>query len=178
MSDPARRGGTRWWATKVRQFEAHVRARVEPAERHALAAWAPPWVLALFDAMHPADRRHGLDVVRSLREDGVDPHTDADRELLVAGLLHDAGKGRTGVWPRVAFSLGEAYGPGVRRLVRSLPLRSWRASLDRLDRHAETSAAMVAAAGGSARIVELIRHQDAPVDPVDGERLRLADEAN
>ena len=148
---------------------------MEPAERYALAAWAPPWALALFDAMHPADRRHGLDVVRSLREDGVAPHTDAERELLVAGLLHDAGKGPTGVWPRVAFSLGEAYGHGMRRLVRSLPLRSWRASLDR---HAETSAALVAAAGGSARIVELIRHQDAPVDPVDGERLRLADEAN
>lgn len=173
-----RRGGLGWWAGKVRQFGAHLRASVDPAERRALAAWAPPWALAMFDGMHPADQRHGLDVVASLREDGVAGETDADRELLVAGLLHDAGKGQTGVWPRVAYSLGDAYGPRVQRLIRRVPLASWRRSLERLDGHAETSAAMVASAGGSARTVGLIRHQDAPVDPVDGERLRLADEAN
>jgi len=128
--------------------------------------------------MHPADRRHGLDVVRSLRADGVATDTEAERDLLVAGLLHDAGKGQTGVGPRVAFSLGGAYGPRLRRLLRRVPVASWRASLERLERHAETSAAMVATAGGSPRTVELIRHQEAPQDPVDGERLRLADEAN
>ena len=52
--------------------------------------------------MHVADQRHGLDVVASLRAAG---RTDPD--LLLAGLLHDAGKGQTGVWPRVAWSLGE-----------------------------------------------------------------------
>lgn len=178
MSDPARGGGLRWWSAKVRQFDAHVRARVDPAERRALAAWAPPWALAIFDAMHSADRRHGLDVVRRLRADGVATDTESGRELLVAGLLHDAGKGRTGVWPRVAFSLGSAYGPGLRGLLGRVPLGSWRASLDRLERHAQISAAMVEAAGGSVRTVELIRHQEAPLDPVDGERLRLADEAS
>lgn len=178
MSESGRRGDLGWWAAKVRQFGGHLRARVDPAERRALAAWVPPRALALFDAMHPADRRHGLDVVASLREAGVAGETDAERELLVAGLLHDAGKGQTGVWPRVAYSLGDAYGPRIHRLVRRIPLASWRRSLERLDGHAETSAAMVHAAGGSARTVELVRHQDAPVDPVDGERLRLADEAN
>ena len=41
--------------------------------------------------MHVADRRHGLDVVASLRADGV-----TDPDVLLAGLLHDAGKGDTG----------------------------------------------------------------------------------
>ena len=41
---------------------------------------------------------------------GADGVTEPD--VLVAGLLHDAGKGDTGVWPRVAYSLASA----VRRL--------------------------------------------------------------
>ena len=40
------------------------------AEREALAGWLTPAQLALFDGMHRADQRHGLDVVASLRADG------------------------------------------------------------------------------------------------------------
>ena len=68
--------------------------------------------LALFDGMHVADRRHGLAVVASLRAGG-----DDDRELLLAGLLHDAGKGRTGFVPRVVYSLTSAYGTWIAALV-------------------------------------------------------------
>ena len=60
-----------WWASKVRQFRAHLRARVAPLERAALASWVTPPQLEVFDRMHVADRRHGLDVVTSLREAGV-----------------------------------------------------------------------------------------------------------
>ena len=100
-----------WWASKVRQFRSHVRARVAPDERAALVGWLTPDQLALFDSMHVADRRHGLDVVATLREQGM-----TDEDVLLAGLLHDAGKGRTGVWPRVAYSLGQAYGAWVWRV--------------------------------------------------------------
>ena len=31
-----------WWASKVRQFRAHLRARVSPEERAALATWTTP----------------------------------------------------------------------------------------------------------------------------------------
>lgn len=176
MSDATRLGGLAWWSAKVRQFGAHVRAHIPPEERASLAAWAPGWAVGVFDAMHPADRRHGLDVVSSLRTDGSAGGDDED--LLIAGLLHDAGKGQTRVWPRVAYSLGQAYGPTVRRLVRIVPFSAWGAAIDRLEHHVETSARIAAEAGGSARTVELIQHQDAPLDPVAGERLRLADEAN
>src|SRR6185369_17626879 len=105
-----------WWASRTRQFRAHLRANVTPGERAALVAWIAPAQLELFDAMHVADRRHGLDVVRSLRAEGV-----TEPDLLVAGLLHDAGKGDTGVWPRVAYTLGSRYGEWITRVASMLP---------------------------------------------------------
>lgn len=162
---------TSWWAAKARQFRSHVRARVGPEERAGLAAWLTPAQLALFDSMHVADRRHGLDVVATLRRDGA-----ADEDLLLAGLLHDAGKGHTGVGPRVAYALGQAYGAWVWAVAGIVP--GWRPVLARLREHAEISARLAGEAGCSARTVELIRHQDAPVDPDAGRALQLADEAN
>jgi hypothetical protein len=144
---------------------------VTPEERAALVTWIAPAQLDLFDTMHVADRRHGLDVVASLRAEEV-----TEPDLLVAGLLHDAGKGDTGIWPRVAYSLGTRYGSWIPRVVTVLP--GFRAALERLRTHAETSAALAAAAGCSPRTVELIRNQDAPLDAEFGELLRLADEAN
>ena len=133
--------------------------------------WLTPAQLALFDSMHVADRRHGLDVVATLRHDGV-----ADTEVLLAGLLHDAGKGDTGVWPRVGYALGQMYGAWIWRVAAVLP--GWGGALRRLRDHAETSAALAAEAGCPPRTVELILHQDAPIDPVAGRALQLADEAN
>ena len=160
-----------WWASRARQFRAHLRASVTPEERAALATWIAPAQLELFDTMHVADRRHGLDVVASLRAEGV-----TEPDLLVAGLLHDAGKGDTGVWPRVAYSLGSRYGSWIPRVASVLP--GFRPALERLRTHADTSAALAASAGCSPRTVELIRNQDAPLDAEFGELLRLADEAN
>ena len=122
--------------------------------------------------MHVADRRHGLDVVAALRADAV-----ADAEVLVAGLLHDAGKGQTGFCPRVVHSLGQAYGGWIVRRSRGR-FPAWDRTLDRLRTHAEASAQLAVAAGCSPRTVDLIRWQEAPRDPDFGERLRLADEAN
>jgi hypothetical protein len=166
-----RAGSRSWWAAKVRQFRAHLRARVTDDERGALDAWATPSQRTLFDSMHVADRRHGLDVVATLRADGID-----DPEVLVAGLLHDAAKGDTGILPRVVHSLGQAWGGWVPRIARLVP--GMRASLERLEVHADASARLAAAAGCSPRTVELIRWQETPRDPEFGERLRLADEAN
>jgi hypothetical protein len=99
-----------------------------------------------------------------------------DTEVLLAGLLHDAGKGDTGLLPRVVYSLGQARLTWVERGARALP--PMRRSLDRLHAHAETSARLAEAALCTPRTVELIRWQDDPQDPDAGERLRLADEAS
>ena len=160
-----------WWASRLRQFRVHLRATVAPEERAALVTWTTPAQLELFDSMHVADRRHGLDVVGSLRADGV-----TEPDVLLAGLLHDAGKGDTGVWPRVAHALASHYGHWILRIARLVP--GYGPALERLRMHAETSAELAAAAGCPPRAVDLIRFQDAPVDPEFGELLRLADEAN
>lgn len=168
-----RPGSIGWWAAKVRQARGHVSARVSPREREAVAAWLSPEQLGLFDAMHVADRRHGLDVAAALRGSAS---AAEDRDLVVAGLLHDAGKGQTGFVPRVVYSLSTAYGRWIETATGWWP--RMRRDLAVLHAHAETSARMAETAGCSARTVELIRWQDEPHDPVAGERLRLADEAN
>jgi len=143
---------------------------VSPQERRDLAAWTRPAELELYDAMHPADRRHGLDVVVVLGRGGV-----TDREILAAGLLHDCGKGDTGAGPRIAWSLGEVAGPWVRTAASRVP--GWSLPMARLRDHAGRSADLVAGAGLSARAVALVREQDAPSDPEYGALFHAADEA-
>ncbi len=120
--------------------------------------------------MHRADRRHGLDVVRRLRDEGW-----SDQDVLLAGLFHDAGKGRTGLWPRVVWSLGERYGKGLRRIASHVP--GFAAALHVLERHPEVSAELALRAGCSSRTAELIRRQATPSDAA-GEALHRADEAS
>lgn len=140
-------------------------------ERAGLGSWLSLDQLALFDEMHVADRRHGLDVVGHLRASGA-----LDRDLLLAGLLHDCAKGDSGVLPRIIYSLGWRYGAWIWRAAGVVP--GWASVLGRLRVHAEASAVLAAATSCSAITVELIRHQAAPVDPIAGEQLRLADEAS
>ena len=128
-----------------------MRASVAPAERADLVTWTTPAQLALFDSMHVADQRHGIDVVASLRADVV-----GSCDALLAGLLHDAGKGSTGVWPRVAYALGDHYGHWIWQVAGIVP--GFARDLERLRTHAHTSAQLAAAAGCPARTVELIRY--------------------
>jgi hypothetical protein len=165
-------GSADWWAGKIRQARRHLGAKVSAEERMALEAWLTPGQLRVFDGMHVSDRRHGLDVVAWLRADGI-----SDPEVLVAGLIHDAGKGDAGFVARVLYALSQAYGSWIRGA--SMALRPLASSMARLKAHAELSADLAAAAGCSPRTVELIRRQDdpMPLDPSE-QRLHLADEAS
>jgi hypothetical protein len=161
-----------WWAGKVRRFGRYFTGRVSASDRSDLAAWLTPAQLALFDSMHGADQRHGLDVVTALRAAGH--HEPA---LLLAGLLHDCAKGRAlHVWHRVAWSLGERYGAGVERSFEKLP--TFRPAFATLRDHAARSAELAAAAGCDGATINLIRNQAEPTDPVLGRALLLADQAN
>ena len=166
-----RPGSLAWWANKIRQTRRHLLAHVTDLERHRVAGWLTPAQLDVFAGMHVADQRHGLDVVDALRMGGV-----RDPEVLLAGLLHDAGKGDAGLVPRVIHSLGQAGLGGVGSVAGLWP--PMRRVLERLRDHADTSARIAEAAGCSPRTVELIRWQDDPRDPDAGERLRLADDAS
>jgi hypothetical protein len=161
-----------WWAGKTRQFWRHVGGRVTDAERAALAEWLTSAQYELFTRMHRADQRHGLDVVASLRRAGQE-----DPDLLLAGLLHDCGKGRSvGLWHRVGWSLGERYGPLVGSLARRLP--GFAAAFAVIADHPRRSAELALAAGCSVRAAELIAHQAQADDSDAGRALRLADQAN
>ena len=147
-----------WWASKVRQFRTHLRARVTPEERAALATWTTPPQLALFDTMHVADRRHGLDVVASLRADGVDRTGRPGRR--------PAPRRRQGRHRRLAAGRLLAR-PGVRRLGlagRRRPARDAARRSSASATHAETSARLAAAAGCSAA--------DRRADPLAGRAAR------
>lgn len=161
-----------WWARKARQLGRHVAARVRPVERAALAEWLTPAQLALFDGMPVADRRHGLDVVAALRASGVN-----DRDVHLAGLFHDAGKGRAvRLWHRVAWSLGELLGPWVHTMAARLP--GGADAMARLQDHAGRSAELAAAVGCPPRSAALIRGDGGPEDSVWLAALHAADEAS
>jgi hypothetical protein len=161
-----------WWAGRIRQASRHLHARVTAEERDELLGWLTIAQLGLFATMHRADQRHGLDVVARLRAEG---HTDPD--LLLAALFHDCAKGPgIGLAHRTAWSLSRRYGDWVLAMSGRLP--GFRHAFEVLRHHAEASAALAEEAGCSPRTVELIRHQDRPIDPVAGAALRLADEAS
>jgi hypothetical protein len=160
-----------WWASKARQLGRHLVARVAPGERAELAGWLTPAQLALFDGMPIADRRHGLDVLRRLRALGSD-----DRDLLLAGLFHDAGKGPSiRLWHRVAWSLGERLGPWAHGLAGRLP--GGDDAMARLRDHADRSASLALAAGCGRRTADLILGGGPPGDAAAASLLHAADEA-
>ena len=162
---------TRWWATKIRQTTRYLFGRVNPVERSSLNGWLSPAQLALFDEMHRADQRHGLDVVESLRRSG---HVEPD--LLIAGLLHDAGKGRElHLWHRIGWSLSYRH-RALEPLIGRLPTFGKAFAIQRA--HAEVSAQLALAAGCSERTADLIRNQAEPTDMELGTALQLADEAS
>ncbi len=161
-----------WWASKARQLGRHLVARVHAVERAALAEWLTPAQLALFDGMPVVDRRHGLDVAGALRRGGV-----TDPEVLLAGLFHDAGKGRSvRLWHRVAWSLGELLGPWVHALAARLPGGS--DAMDRLRDHDARSAELARAVGCTERTASLIRGSALPADARALLALHAADEAS
>lgn len=166
---PDRRPG--WWSSHIKRTFTYLHSRVGRHELAELDGWVASDLRAVFDAMSKGDQRHGLDAVSWLRRRGVD-----DRDLLLAALLHDCGKGAgVRLAHRVAWSLGQRYGGWIWRLSGRLP--GFGASLARLRDHAEQSARMAEAAGASERTVVLIRNQEAPTDEA-GRLLLAADEAS
>ena len=155
----------------MRQFARYVTGRVSGADRKSLAAWLTPAQLALFDQMHRADQRHGLDVVAALRAAG---HSDPD--LVLAGLLHDCGKGRDlRLWHRVAWALADRH-PRLEPLFVRLP--TFKTAFATMAAHVERSAELARSAGCSERTSDLIRHRVESVDEDLVIALRLADEAS
>jgi putative nucleotidyltransferase with HDIG domain len=168
---------------RVRQFFQAAGAWVQPRRAGEAAAqgYLPPAAARLFQAMPRYDRRHALRVVRTLEERG-----HADKELLAAALLHDAGKtaepsGRLRLWHRVAVVLIEAAQPGLLARIALDRPGSWRRLFFVQCHHAAIGAELARQAGCSPRTVELVRRHEEPCtqpgDPV-LEALQAADAEN
>ncbi|HEX7173635.1 MAG TPA: hypothetical protein VF365_13635 [Candidatus Limnocylindria bacterium] len=159
---------------RVGQFVAHVRARVAPDEAALVRRVLPAAAADLFDAMPVADRRHALDVAGRLTAAGHD-----DPDLLAAALLHDAAKGhRMRLRHRIAGVLLEAFAPDALRRLANPDPRSWRHPFHLYLHHADLSAELATAAGGSPRAAAFIRGDASDVDARLQRALTEADDAS
>jgi hypothetical protein len=127
--------------------------------------------LALFQAMPRYDQRHAIAVARTLCGQG-----QRDADLLVAALLHDAGKtvplpyvqslGRgpksVRLWHRVAVVLMRAFWPGLLISLAGDGSQSWRRPFYVQEHHAALGAELAQQIGCSSRTVFLIQHHENP----------------
>ncbi len=153
-------------AYRVWQVWRRLTARVTPADLAPVRDLLPPGGQRLFATMSRGDQRHSLDVYAALVATGC-----ADRELLAAALLHDAGKGagRVSFVMRPAIVLLKAFAPGVlRRLAGSGatdPVPLWRVGFRDAWHHAELGAILAERAGLAPRSVAIIRAHHDPHGP-------------
>jgi hypothetical protein len=108
------------------------------------------------------DQRHSLTVFRALRDRGCQ-----DRDLLVAALLHDSGKGggRVPFAIRPAVVLLRALAPGALIWMARSSSPWFRRPFYFASRHAEIGAGLATQAGLSERVAQLIRTHHQPDGP-------------
>ncbi len=156
---------------RSRQFFGSVRPHVDEAQRLDAFELLTDGQRELFSSMTLRDQQHCLAVYQRLHDEGHD-----DQDLLVAALLHDAGKGKIALWHRVAFVLLDAASPSLLdRLTRPGDSSQWRETLYRCRNHAKLGSALAKQAGSSEQVIRLIREDD-----LDNSRLaalHAADEA-
>ncbi len=157
--------------TRLRQGLRALTAWTRPVDEALAETVLTEAQLALFRRMRRGERLHSLNVLRTVRAAGHQEH-----DLLVAALLHDSGKTIAPFYlhERVLVVLARRFLPALyRRWARGEP-RGWTRPFAISARHPEWSAELVAAAGGSARAVELCRRHAEPVaGPPGGETERL-----
>jgi len=159
---------------RSRQFFRSVGASIGAEERAEVARRLNAEQQRLFYAMTARDQRHCLDVFHTLQRAGHD-----DPELLLAALLHDAGKGPVRLWHRVAYVLIRALSPRLLRRLASDSGSGWRRALASFSDHSRRGAALVETTGASPAVVSLVRLHcgDEAVDDPRAALLRDADES-
>jgi hypothetical protein len=150
---------------RVRQFRRAVWASVHPlgpADEAEARSMLPGPAWALFLSMPQVDRRHGLEVLRTLRARG-----HGEPALAQAALLHDCAKHRGGIMlgHRVAVVLLKAFRPNTLAAWAAAPEPGpdgWRQPFWAHAHHPEAGAQLADTAGCDPLAVSLIRRHQEP----------------
>lgn len=151
------------WRTLLAFFPQLARPDDHLAAQHLTSA-----EYALYCRMDRRDRAHACNVLLKLLE----LYPDAAPELRRAALLHDVGKvGRS--YRALTRILAGVYTP---RAVPAAPrLAGIRGAWQLKKHHPAYGADLIVAAGGGARVAEIVRRHHAPAGDADAERLGAAD---
>ncbi|MSQ41979.1 MAG: hypothetical protein EXR65_02955 [Dehalococcoidia bacterium] len=157
-------------AYRAGQFLRSLRPRLTPGDAAEVRRLLSPSQLRLFLQMEPHDRRQAVDVMLWLQHH-VDPAPASD--LLVAGLLHDAGKGSLRRGDRVRFVLLHALSPRLVKRLASERGPRWRRALWSLWHHARLGAELLAAAGTRPAVVDIVARHTLPLATVAADEREL-----
>ncbi len=151
---------------RARQFWQALAVRPTPGGMAKAEAVLSTSQLVLFHGMQPSEQAHALNMLEALHSQG-----EIDPDLLVAALLHDAGKQRCplNLWERVAIVLVQAASPALARYLGEQPgdrCTGWRKPFSVAAKHAEWGAELALQAGISPLGAALIRRhqQSAPAE--------------
>lgn len=153
---------------RSRQVLHALRPRVDATELEQACSRLSDGQRRLFFSMELRDQRHALEVARRAST------RTGDRDVLVAALLHDCGKGPVPLWLRIA----KVVSPGFVRSAGRQDAAGWRGAAYRLDRHVALSASLATEAGCSPGAVRLIGDKPEADERWKAELLREADDAS
>jgi hypothetical protein len=147
------------FAYRIAQFIRNLTARITFEDLEEADSYMPSEMHPLFRRMSISEQAHSLRVMRALISEGC---TDSD--VLAAGLLHDVGKIRhpLNIFERIVAVLVRRVFPKIIEREWEEQVKGWQRPFFVADCHPKWGAELVADAGGSKRLVELIRrHQEA-----------------
>jgi hypothetical protein len=145
------------------------RPQLSPAESAEVQALLSERERELFLAAEPRDRRHSVDLFLLLRREATAGGRAISRDLEVAALVHDVGKGPLRAWHRVAFVILGALSQRVAHRIEAERGAGWRRALWRLRHHARLGADLLREAGSDERVIAIVATHTSPPPADDAE---------